>query len=255
MIRLVFLISLLFVNFAHGKDVEIENLTIFTEPNLSDAVIQISRLYAKRNNIVVSSNFKSASLLIDEIDFGEPADIFIAGHRQWIESLKQKGLIDVYNIFNVASDALVIVTSDENNKGLFSGEVYGAKAILSVLGENNAHLILESEGSSIGSYNKDIFADINLASYFNIHYKVSEDKRTILDFIRSNKRYFAIVLESDLYNEEGVKIVGKVDYPNIYYQAAVIAGDNMTNARRFIDFLKDDLQVAEILKEVGFVVN
>ena len=252
MIRLFILMFLVCANIAQAKDGQIDNLTIFTEPNLSDAVIEISRLYAKKNNIVLSSNFKSASLLIDEIDFGEPADIFIAGHRQWIESLKRKGLIDVYNIVNIAADSLVIVASNENDADFFSGLTYEPKDILNVLDKNNAHLILESEGSSIGSYNQDIFADINLASYFNVHYKVSEDKRTILDFIRRNKRYFAIVLESDLYKEEGVKIVGRVDYPNINYQAAVIAGDNMTNARKFIDFLKGDRQVSLILKEVGF---
>ena len=90
------------------------NLTVFAEPNLALALTKIARIYSQKSRTNVSVNFNSSADLIAEIDSGEPADIFISAHPQWIEALRQKGLVDVYNIGFIARDKLVLVTTKTN---------------------------------------------------------------------------------------------------------------------------------------------
>ena len=91
------------------------NLTVFSEPNMSVALSKIARLFSQKNNVIVSINFSSSFDLIDEIDMGAPANVFVSAHPQIIENLRQKGLVDVYNIAYIANDELVLSTSKSNN--------------------------------------------------------------------------------------------------------------------------------------------
>ena len=83
----IFLTLLLFCNFSQAS--ESKNLTIFAESNLSVPLVKIIRKYSKEKNVIISINFQSSFDLIERIDEGEPADIFISSHNDWINILKQ----------------------------------------------------------------------------------------------------------------------------------------------------------------------
>ncbi|MBM3579327.1 MAG: ABC transporter substrate-binding protein [Alphaproteobacteria bacterium] len=98
--KILLVIFLLLSSAAHA--IPSRNLTIFAETNLSQTLIKISRLYSQKSNVVVSVNFNSSADLIVEINSGEPADVFISTNPNQIESLKQRGLVDVHNIGYIA---------------------------------------------------------------------------------------------------------------------------------------------------------
>jgi septum site-determining protein MinD len=138
------------------------NLTIFTEPNLSLALTKISRLYSQKFNVIVSINFNSSADLINEIDFGEPADVFISSHEDWIEILKQKGLVDVYNVSNIAKDKLVLATSIKNDKiSLDEARKMGSiNKILKFISYKKMPIIIDSEYTSLGRYRSKIIKEV-----------------------------------------------------------------------------------------------
>ena len=78
------------------------------------SLTKIARLYSQKNNITTAINFGSSAQLANNIEEGEPADVFISAHHIIVDSLKQKGLIDFYNNSNIVSDRLVIATSIDN---------------------------------------------------------------------------------------------------------------------------------------------
>ena len=242
---------------------EASNITIFAESDMAKVLAEISRNYSKENNTIVSINLNSSSQLINEIDSGEPADVFISSHEDWIEMLKHKGLVDVYNISNIAKDKLVLVMSDKNtNIDLSNIKKLGdINKILKFISKKETPLvvIIDSEYTSLGRYSAKIIKDakINDGNVYkdnDIYKKVEEDKRTVISLLEENNNFCAIVLASSLVNQKNIKIIADIPNLDIYYQALVIAGDDMKEARNFLKFLKSD-KAKEILTRNGFIVD
>lgn len=232
-----------------------ENLTIFAESNMVYALTEIARNYSKEKNIVVSINFSSSFELIQNIDYGEPADIFISSHQDWIDNLKQKGVVDVYNVSNIARDRLVVVASKNNEKINNLGAAnsrQNVEGVFKIADENKIPIIVGSEYTSLGRYTSDITKNMNVDKN-NIYKKINEDKNSIIDFITESPSYLGVVLKSETKNQNDIKILAEADL-EIYYQALVIAGDNMEKARDFLKYLKSD-QAKKILLAKGFIVN
>lgn len=231
------------------------NLTIFAEPNMVIALTKIARLYSQKSNVIVSVNFGYSSDLINEVDSGEPADVFISAHSGWIDTLRQKGLVDVYNIGYIASDKLVLTTSKSNPN--LPAELAAGKLpiteMLKILDQNKSTLILDNEGNSSGKFSNELVRNLELEN-LQLFNKLSEDKSPILNVVKSNNDQYALLLKSQVRNDKDLQILSVDEDENIFYQALVIAGDNMEVAREFLKFLKSDA-AKSVLKESGFTVN
>lgn len=232
------------------------SLTVFTEPNMVLALTKIARLYSQRSNTVTSINFNSSADLVADIDSGEPSDVFISAHKGWIEALRQKGLVDVYNVGYIASDELALVTPKNNIKipqELRSDKPYSLEYALRILDKNGATIIIDNEGSSSGNFSKNFLSRFEF-SELKIFKKLLEDRTPFLNLIKKGNDNYAIILKSQIRSDDGLKVLTIKEDENIFYQALVIAGDNMEIAREFLKFLKND-DAKKILKESGFVIN
>lgn len=226
------------------------NLMIFAEPNLAIALTKIARIYSQKSHTIVSLNLNSSADLISEIDSGEPADVFISAHPSSIESLRQKGLVDVYNIGYVARDNLVLAAL-KNNSSMSSN--FPIDDALRFLDQDKGSLIIDSESSSSGFFAKHLLSGLTLSN-LDVFTKLSEDKTTLIANIKNSPQSYALLLASQINNEPNLKILASSKTENIFYQALVIAGDNMDIAREFLKFLKSN-EAKAILKENGFLTN
>ena len=231
------------------------NLTVFAEQNMVAALTKIARLYSQKSNVIVSINFNSSSDLVAEIDSGEPADVFISGHRGWIESLHQKGLVDVYNVGYIANDELVLTASKSNKKilpGLLEKNLSleDAAKILDLHGET---LILDHEGSSVGSLGNSFIQKFSFQN-LKLFKKLNEDKTPFLNIVKSNPEQYSIMFSSQAKNDKDLKILVTSQNEHIFYQALVIAGDNMDVAREFLKFLSSKT-AKSVFVESGFASN
>lgn len=231
------------------------SLTIFAEQNMVASLVKISRLYSQKNHVIVSVNFNSSAELMNEVDSGEPADIFISAHTGWIESLRQKGLTDVYNSGHIARDKLVIVASRNNLNipAILCDKKISVEEVLKILNQQKAVLLTDPEGSSSGKFSTELLKSMDLSDV-KIFTKLSEDKSTALDLTGDNLESYAILLASQIKNKPNLKVLASQKEANILYQALVIAGDNMDTAREFLKFLKSE-PAKNIFRENGFVVD
>lgn len=232
------------------------NLTIFTEQNMVSAITKAARIFSDKNNVMITVNFDSSSDLIDAIDSGEPADIFISAHTNLIESLKQKGLVDVYNIGYIAQDHLILVTSKDNpniDTRLLKKDLSFREAI-TILDEIGANLILDKEGNSSGFYSSQLLKSYESRNIktdnIKLFKKSSEDRSSIFDLIKSSPESYAILLGSQIRNDADLVKISSTKEASIFYQALVIAGDNMDTAREFSKFLKSN-ELKSLMKESG----
>ncbi len=233
----------------------VRNLIIYAEPNLFVALTKIARIYSQNYAVNVAVNFNSSLDFINEIDSGEPADIFISAHPIWIETLRQKGLIDVYNIGYIANDELVLVTSKNNKElspKLFKKNIMLEEA-LRLLDENKNNLIIDHEGSSSGIFAKNFLQNFTFEN-LNIFTKLYEDRNSLVHDLKNDNNAFGILFESQIRKNKDLQILARKKDKNIYYRALVIAGDNMEVAREFLNFLKNPV-AQKIFKENNFVIN
>ena len=231
------------------------NLTVFSEPNMAVALSKIARLFSQKNNVIVSINFSSSFDLINEIDLGAPANVFVSAHPQIIENLRQKGVVDVYNVAYIASDELVLSTSKLNNHfpiKLLKKNI-NLEDSLRILDENKLSLIVDHDGVSSGIYSKEIIQNLSLGN-LKIFNKLPEDKSSLIRDIENNKEAYGLLFRSQLQKNSNLRILATQKDKNIFYQALVIAGDNMDVAREFLNFLKTP-NSKNILRNSGFIVE
>ncbi|MBU6338699.1 MAG: molybdate ABC transporter substrate-binding protein [Rickettsiales bacterium] len=232
------------------------NITIFAEQNMVPALTKIATIFSQKNNVIISVNFNSSLESINDIDMGEPANIFISGHIEMIETLKQKGLVDVYNVSYIARDKLKLVTS-KNNK--LVSDVFpkskniNLKTALLILNNAKATIIIDHSDSTSGSYSEHLLSSLTLTD-LNIAQKLLEDKTPITDIVKRSPESYALLLDSQIRNKKDLIVLATAEENNIFYQALVIAGDNMDVAREFLKFLKSK-EAQNILQKNGFIIN
>ncbi len=234
---------------------KVDNLVIFSENNMTYPLVKIARLYSDKKKVVVSVNFDHSNQLIKDIDEGEPADVFISSHPDWIEILKHKGLVDVYNLANVARDKLLLVVS-KNNKKLNIEELSklaDIKQILEAINKQKIPLVIDSVNTSLGKYTDSILDKAKISGQ-KVYHRPVGDKQHISSFINNSDEYCGIVLASSIKNYENIVVIKEIEDHEIYYQALVVAGSNMDEARDFLKFIKSDA-VREIFLEGGFLTD
>ena len=256
-LSLILILSLILpLNILAKQAIKIDNLTIMSESNMTYPLVKIARLYSQNYNSILSINFNSSSDLIQNIDDGEPANVFISSHPDWAETLKHKGLIDIYNVINIAKDKLVLITSNKNKK-ININRVRQASNINNLLRElkrTRTSLIIDSTSTSLGKYTQTILDGINIKNNQIIFQKVSEDKKSVVEFVNEHNGFCGIVLASAVQNYDDIIILKTFNNIEIYYQAFTIAGSDMKKARDFSKFINSEA-AKEILSQGGFIVK
>jgi molybdate transport system substrate-binding protein len=254
--RLLFSVFLLTFSFPQNSLAAQNGLTVFAEPNMVLPLTKIARLYSQKYGIAVSVIFGAPIDLLENVESGEPVDVFISAHTDWIESLRQKGLADVYNIGYIASDKMALVTSRSNPEiipELLDPTVTFDKA-MHILNDYNATIITDNIGTSSGKFSDAFMKRSDLVN-ISLFHKVIEDKSPILNNLKKENQNYGLVLTSQIEKGEDLRIIAIKEDEEVFYQALVIAGDNMQIAREFLKFLKSAQAKFIFKNEGGFIVD
>ena len=190
--------------------------------------------------------------LVGTIDSGDPADVFISAHSGLIESLRQKGLIDVYNVGYIARDEIALVTSKSNPNPVqvFNGKI---DDYLKILNQNKDTIVIDYQGSSLGKISKEIITKNEIPD-ISIVERLPEDKSSsVVKLLKSDDKLYALIFKSQI-TDDSIIPLAQSNSGNIFYQALVVAGDNMEVAREFLKFLKNPTS-KQILKDSSFIVD
>lgn len=250
------LVSLSFVSFFASHCVAAtRTLTLFAEPNLAPALTEISRLYSTATSSTISVEYGNSEDMVRRIEDGESSDIFISSHKNWQDELKLKGLIDIYNINHFADDNLVIATSAKNSKlpKEFAQSKTSFIQALTTLDKNRLNLVVDNNTTSLGLHSNNAI-DSKKFHKMKIFKKLPEDVSTAEDIITKNPNTYSLMLSSEVYDNDSFLIIAKDQRIAVFYQALVIAGENMENARQFSNFLKSK-KSQKILQKYGFVTS
>lgn len=237
-------------------------VTILAASSFSGPLTEITRLYSKQKNIIVTASFDGTAEQAHKIAQGEQADIFISAHPFWMSELKQKGLIDVYSLTNLVRNKLTLVISEKNALSGAKALEKGVASQLSFLNKRTIMVMGDFGDSALGRYTKQAIQNTDAAGNHNLwnalHNKIIPSisaKNTL--YLIANGETAGITYYSDSYNNKEVKVLNVIDeslYDPIIYQGAVVAGENMSLARDFLLFLQSP-EAKTIYKKYGFIVE
>ena len=261
MTLLIFILNLSSINaFAATKD--LPQITILAASSTADPITELVQIYSRQNNIIVTASFDGTSELARKVEQGDQADILISAHPLWMSLLKQRGLIDVYSLTNLVKNKLVLVASSKSN---ISESVQKDKTFAEQINYLIGRKIMvmgDFDNSALGLYTKQAIlntdANERTKLWAGLHKKVIPSitaKHTL--YLIAHGETAGIIYYSDAFNNKEVKILSVIEdslHEPIIYQAAVVAGENMTIARDFLKFLQSDL-AKQVFKKYGFIVD
>ncbi|MEZ5690709.1 MAG: molybdate ABC transporter substrate-binding protein [Rickettsiales bacterium] len=241
---------------ASAQLMTLPTVTVMADSNLGVVVAEIARDYSKENNISVNNSFLSQNAQQEQINEGSAADILITAKQDWIEELKSRGLIDIYSPTNIASDKLVLIGPSSSKVVSMGAGRLPTNAMIEESSGNPMFLLGNPENLLEGVYGKESMRSLGIASDFERYTLYIKDLEQIFDMV-ANQNAFAICFHSSTIGRKGIRIIDyipEVAHKSIDYYAVVIAGDNMDQARNFLNYLKSD-KVKKIFRKYGFFTN
>ena len=227
-----------------------DKLIVFAAASTTDAISEISDLFAKENNIEVTKNFASSSALAQQIEFGADADVFISANQKWADELEDKQL--VVKRETIVGNSLVIILPVNSALSGDSAEI---------LMQSDIKSIAMGEPSSVpaGRYAKEALEKLGLWEKIANKVVSAKDVRSALAYVETNSAEAGIVYSTDAAISEKVKVIyqfddNAVDKPISYPAMTLTNALNKENANMFFDFLKSE-QAISIFEKYGFKVN
>jgi molybdate transport system substrate-binding protein len=241
---------------------DLPQVTILAASSISEPLTQLTRIYSKEHNIIVTASFDGSAEQARKIEQGEQADIFLSSHPFWMSVLKQKGLIDVYSLTNLVRNKLTLTISTKSSLNAYPIPGEGLAAKLSYLNGRIIMVMGDFDESSLGLYTKQVIQNTDAKEHTSLWMDLSNkiipspSAKNAL-YLISHGETAGITYYSDSYNNKEVNVLNVIDdslHEPIIYQAAVVAGENMTAARDFLEFLRSD-QAKRIYKKYGFIID
>jgi molybdate transport system substrate-binding protein len=223
---------------------------------------ELARIYSRQANITVTASYDATPEQTRKIEEGASADVVITSHPKWLTDLKQQGLIDVYSITNLVQDRLALIASANgrlNNSNISEKTAFEQ---INLLSQRTLLVVSDPTDTALGLYSKEAIESLGKQKSVSLWKKLSQRmvrtysaKETL--YLIANGDKAGLIYLSNALGKQNVAILSVLDeslHMPIIYQAAVVAGENMSHARDFLEFLKGDISKG-IFAKYGFIVD
>ena len=258
---------------ACAATIDLPSVNVLADPSLSLPLSELARKYSQKNNVTILVVLEPVKRQMERIENGESADIFISPEDENIQELKLRGMLDVYSLKPLLHNRLAIISPvgsrppqlDFTSKEALQAQLNDIEHIpllaiedpvLFSAGRFTAELLekpLAMEKALIPEALAEPrqLSEEDAPSYPN---RITLQETESLFALMDSKQALGITYYTDAIRRKHVRIQALVPesyHTPINYQAAVIAGNNMAPARRFLDYLQTQ-EAQEIFRKYGF---
>ncbi|NJR51161.1 MAG: molybdate ABC transporter substrate-binding protein [Leptolyngbyaceae cyanobacterium CSU_1_3] len=225
------------------------NLLVSAAASLKEVMEEIKPLYQKTANVNLTYNFGASGALLQQIEQGAPADIFIAAAARQMNTLEQNGALLSGTRANLANNRLAIVVSNRT-RGITS---------ISSLRNPEIKRIAIGEPRSVpaGHYAEQVFQKLNILNEVKPKFVYANNVRQVLAAVESGNVDAGLVYITDAKISNNVRtavIVSDTYHSQIVYPMAVLKrSKNAAAARAFVKYLSSG-EARGILRKYGFIV-
>ena len=229
-----------------GTEGETETVTVYGAASLTGVLERIAASYEEETGADVRIKTGSSGALAKEIVSGAPADVFVSAHLDWVETLREKGLIEAGAAKALAWNKLVVVVP----AGADSVPANWTEAM-----RLDRFVIADPQTSPAGKYARD--ALLRMARWPAIEPRcvLSYDVRGALALVERDEVAAGVVYLSDARASDRVKVAFRFpegSYDPVVYVGAVLSGSERPEAaRRFLEYLNGP-SGRSVFRELGF---
>ena len=217
--------------------------------SLQEAINELADNYAKQHpGVRFIKNFGASGVLAKQIENGAPADLFFSANREWMDYLKDKGMLDGGSVSPFAYNTLVFV----GREGIKAGS-------LNEVAKLERTAIGSPKSVPAGAYAQEALRNADIAGQLKKKLVMARDVRECLLYADRGEVDRAFVYRTDaLQAARNAKILFTVPqefYPRVTCPMALTAsGAKKGEAAAFFGFLKS-AEAKNVLVKRGFVVE
>jgi len=229
--------------------VEAGEINLSMAASMKDAVTELADIFAKNHQgVTFQKNSGASGAIAKQIGSGAPADIFISANVEWMDYLKEKGLIETKNTCILAYNSLVFIgRHDLNIKSLQGLTMAGKVAIGS------------PKSVPAGEYAMNALIKTGVAESLEKKLVMAKDVRECLMYAERGEVDGAFVYRSDARQiSDRLKVLFDVPqelYPRVTCPAGLTSsGAGNADAGAFFNFLQTE-EAKAILIKYGFMIE
>ncbi|MEB3292825.1 MAG: molybdate ABC transporter substrate-binding protein [Synechococcales bacterium] len=225
-------------------------LLISAAASLKDVMEELKPIYQRKNpNVNLTFNFGASGALLQQIEQGAPADIFISAAKRQMDTLAQKGALVPGTVTNLANNRLVLIVPA------------GSRAVKSFMNLKKPQVkrISMGEPRSVpaGQYAEQVLRKLNLWNEVKPKLVYANNVRQVLSVVESGNADAGMVYITDAKVSNKVKVVVTADdnyHSKILYPMAVLkSSKKVDDAKKFVQFLSG-AEARNVLRNYGFIV-
>ena len=231
----------------------LNSITVMADNSMSIAMVEQARDYSREQQIVVNTSFAAPVAQETQITEGGAADILITPKQSWIDQLKMQGLIDVHSQTEVAKNQLALVGPPDSPLSAKLSKNFPTAALIRQMEGEPAFVVGNPETQMSGIYGKEALRNLDVADDLEPYTLYIKQADQMFDMV-SKQHAYGIFLNSSVVGRDDVTVLDlfpKNSYRPITYYAVVIGGDNMNEARKFLQYLKS-ADAKKIFSRNGF---
>jgi len=226
-------------------------LLVSAAASLKDSLEEIKPLYRKtRPDVNVVFNFGASGALLQQIEQGAPADIFISAAKRQMDALDQKGALVAGTRTNLAKNKLVLIVPKK------SRAVINFRSLKQP--EIKRIAIGEPRSVPAGQYAEQVLRKLNLWDEVKPKLVFANNVRQVLAAVESGNADAGMVYITDAKISSKVKVVVIADEsyhsPIVYPMAVLKSSKNIDAAKALVQYLSSS-EAKEVLRKYGFIVK
>jgi molybdate transport system substrate-binding protein len=227
-----------------------QELLLFGAASLRDALDAVIETYQAHGGGEVRASYASSSTLARQIEQGAPADIFISANPQWMDYLKEQGLVRASSRANLLGNGLVLVAPMDSD---ITVEIAPGFDLLSAL-DGGLLAMGDPDHVPAGIYGRAALESLGVWDTVAPQVARADNVRAALALVARGETPLGLVYRSDAVAADGVRIVGdfpRDSHPPIVYPIAIMAGSKHPEAAALVELL-ESAAAAEVFERFGF---
>jgi molybdate transport system substrate-binding protein len=226
------------------------SLLVSTAASLKEVMEEIKTNYQQsKPGVTINYNFGASGALLQQIQQGAPADIFISAGKRQVDTLEQSGQLVPGTRSILARNRLVLIVPKRT---------VGVTSFFSLTKDNIKKIALgEPRSVPAGQYAEQVLQKLGIYNKVKSKFVYANNVRQVLAAVEAGNADAGLVYRTDAAISNKVKTVVAADEkyhsPIIYPMAVLKRSKNVAAATEFIKYLSSE-QAKAILKKYGFLL-
>src|SRR6516164_4325316 len=226
-------------------------VTVFAAASMKDALDEINAAFTKSTGIKVDASYAGSQTLMQLIEEGSRADVFLSADTNWMDYGIQKKVIKNDSCFFLLGNTLVLIASKDSKLGNVTIKPGFNLAQLA----GNGLIAIGDVQVPVGIYAKEALEKLGSWDAAAAKFTMTQDVRAALASVAQGVASLGIVCATDAKVEPRVKVIGTfpVDShrPIIYPVAATVTAK--LEADTYLSYLRSTTDIKAVSDKYGFI--